>query len=114
MPSLLAQGGRPKLADGSDWRELTSPVLANLIEQCWAQDRAARPSFGGEGGIVAQLDALEQRTVRAGGDGVAVDEAVVDGVEAVGVEVVGKPHNRFIYRELNKTRCRRSGLNPVA
>ena len=45
--------------------------------------------------------------------GVGVDEAVVDGVEAVAVEVVGKQHNRCIYKELNKTRCRRSGLNPV-
>ena len=39
LPALIAQHSRPQLADGSDWRERTSPALVKLIEACWAQER---------------------------------------------------------------------------
>ena len=57
---------RPELKDGSDWREASVPVLAKLIEACWAQDGEQRPEFGGSDGVISQLDALAGRMLKLG------------------------------------------------
>ena len=59
VPAAVAQGVRPELANGDDWREKMMPALAKLIEECWVGDHAARPAFAGDGGIVEALSSLE-------------------------------------------------------
>ena len=66
MGSMLSQGVRPSLPSGDDWKESTTAGLAKLIEACWATEREARPTFGGEGGVVSQLDGLEVGVVVGG------------------------------------------------
>ena len=41
----VTAGDRPEVSGVEDWRTLTHPSLASLIDDCWAQDHAARPSF---------------------------------------------------------------------
>jgi len=85
--SVHAKGDkRPELKDGSDWRDATTPVLAKIIEACWAQEGEERPAFGGIQGIVSQLDALALRMLKPG-DEEAI-EALADRVFAAECEVV--------------------------
>lgn len=59
MADMLAQGIRPELPGGSDWRDTTTSGLSKLIEACWVQNQVERPTFGGEQGVVARLNSLE-------------------------------------------------------
>ena len=77
---------RPELADGADWRDATTPVLAKLIEACWAQNGEERPEFGGNDGIVVQLDAIAGLVLKPG-DEEAI-EALADRVFAAECEMV--------------------------
>ena len=89
-----------------------SPPLTTPLS-LFAQVQAGHPTGVGNNKRVL-LTSLKKHLWLTPPQGVAVDEAVVDGVEAVAVEVVGKQHNRFIYKESNQARCRRLGRNPVA
>ena len=68
MGSMLAQGVRPELPSGEDWRECTTAGLTKLIEACWVSEYEARPTFGGESGVVSQLDGLEVRLLKKDSD----------------------------------------------
>ena len=41
----LKDGDRPEIQGVDDWKTLTHPDIAVLIERCWAQDHEARPAF---------------------------------------------------------------------
>jgi hypothetical protein len=34
------------------------PDFQSLVEECWCQDPAGRPAFGGEGGLILRISAL--------------------------------------------------------
>ena len=38
--------------------------MAKLIEQCWQTEHEGRPSFGGAEGVVAMLNAIENRMLK--------------------------------------------------
>ena len=67
IPENVKEGERPELIDGTDWRGLgpSSRALAPLVEACWAQDHGTRPEFGGDGGVAAQLGAIEAKASEA-------------------------------------------------
>ena len=60
MPAMLAQGHRPALVSGDDWKEMTTGGLSKLIEGAWVQEKGERPAFGGDGGLRATLDLLAE------------------------------------------------------
>merc|ERR1719424_1863408 len=61
---MLAQGVRPELPDGDDWRDTTTAGLAKLIEHCWQTEHGGRPTFGGAEGVVAMLTNIETRMLK--------------------------------------------------
>lgn len=63
LPAMLAQGKRPELPSG-DWRDSTNAGLAKLIEACWVQEPDGRPQFGGDQGVVTQLNEQEARLLK--------------------------------------------------
>jgi len=94
MASMLGQGIRPALSSGEDWRDMTTGGLAKLIEACWVTEHEARPTFGGEDGLVRQLDDLERRLLK--NDATATMETMLERVwaaeneKAVAVELMGE------------------------
>ena len=68
MADMLAQGIRPELPGGTDWRDTTTSGLSKLIEACWVQSQVSRPSFGGEQGVVARLNSLEAGLLKRDND----------------------------------------------
>jgi len=92
LPSAIDQGERPALADGRDWRELTTGNVAKLVEACWVGRYQDRPEFGRpETGVVATLEKLETALAKS-----TDEEAQIDLINRL-IAVESEEHNSVKY-----------------
>mgnify|MGYP001161024710 CR=1 FL=1 len=64
VPTAVDEGVRPSLANGDDWRDMTTASISKLVEACWSGKASERPTFMGAEGIVAKLDQMEAKMTK--------------------------------------------------
>ena len=98
----VKDGDRPEIDDGKiDWRaQVACPELADLIEECWAQDPEARPSFDD---IVRRLDEIARALAAAA----AASAAAASSASAAAAKHDEALLERMFHAEAELARARR-------